>query len=446
MGFTNTNYQQTTASIIDGYKNRVNGATPYYKFSDKKPTEVVYWNLNTAASTLDCGALQAYDQLSDEAPLRYNRVLGFYIYGLGRIEPEINVNEYGPESSPIEGEAFILPNTLIPFEDDYFTIPYLLGDDKKILFRVTEVNKDTLDNGANWYRIHYVMDQTMDCKYDSLLKQTVKTFRYFPSLAGTNATAILAEETVNGINELSNIADLLRDFYINLFYKKNIQTFVYPYSHGCMLIYDPYLIEFIIRNKIFLTYDENYLYISQATFRSNTFAIEYYRTVFRTIEERNPELLLNTAWPIPICDPNSLLVDRMEEYLELSVQKQNYNFNEPINFYDMDLKDRIINNNPYDEEDQSLPHYRNIMINFMNGGTVDSITATQLESVKNIEYAKNKTLYYEIPFLMHVINTYISDMIGGGSSGSGDSDSDASKLGAYDKDNCLCNPCFALGK
>ena len=31
-------------------------------------------------------------------------------------------------------------------------------------------------------------------------------------------------------------------------------------------------------------------------------------------------------------------------------------------------------------------------------------------------------------------------------SGNGDSDSDASKLGAYDKDNCLCNPCFALGK
>jgi hypothetical protein len=136
----------------------------------------------------------------------------------------------------------------------------------------------------------------------------------------------------------------------------------------------------------------------------------------------------------------------MEEYLELSVQKQNYNFNEPINFYDMDLKDRIINNSPYDEEDQSLPHYRNIMINFMNGGAVDSITAAQLESVKNIEYVKNKTLYYEIPFLMHVINTYISDMIGGGSSGSGDSDSDASKLGEYDKDNCLCNPCFALGK
>ena len=81
----------------------------------------------------------------------------------------------------------------------------------------------------------------------------------------------------------------------------------------------------------------------------------------------------------------------------------------------------------------------------MNGGTVSDITPVQIESIKNIVYAKNKTLYYEIPIMMHVINTYITDILGGSNNGT-DGDTDSSKLGSYDKNTCLCNPCFALGK
>lgn len=434
--FINTNYQQSTSCLVTGYKNRVNSATPYYRFTDKKPTEVIYWNVNTLNTTMDKGTIQSYDQLTDEDSYRYNRIKGFYLYGLGRIEPNISIDEYGPQSSPIEGDAYILPNTVVPFENDYFAIPYLLNGDKHILFRVVEVQKDTLDNNANWYRVHYVLDQTLEETYQSLMNQTVRTLYFVNGMIGSNQAAFLTEDQVNSINNLNAIKDMLRTFYIELFYKKNVQTFIYPYDHGAMLIYDPYLVEFLIRNKVFLTEDEKYLYISQATFRSSTFSIEYNRTLFRSIEERNPELLLNTAWPIQICDPNSLLVDRMEEYLELSVQRQNYNFHEPINFLDMHLFDRIVNNKPYDEKDQSYPHYKNIIINFMNGGTVDSITDIQLESLKNLDYARNKIFYYEIPLLVHALNTYISGLM---SSNAFDSDSDGSSGNAI----CCAPECYA---
>lgn len=410
-GFANTNYNQTVNCVVQQQKDRLNGATNYSKFTNQKPTVVTYWNINSYYTTMDRGTIQSYDQLSDEDSYRYNKVNGFLIYGLSRIEPNIQVEEFGPHSSPIEGDAYIMPNTLIPCENDYFTVPYLINGDQYILFRVIEVQRDTLDNNANWYRIHYQMDQTYKEAYKNLLKQTVKEFTFYEGLVGTNQAAFLSEEQINGINKLTALRDLLRSFYYSLFYKRNVQTFVYPYDMGSMLIYDPYLIEFLIRNKVFLSYDENYDYITQATFRSSTFAIEYERTLFRSIEERNNELKLNTAWPIQICDPNSLLVDRMEEYLELSVQRQNYNFHEPINFLDMHLFDRIVNKKPYDETDQSYPHYRNLIINYMAGKGADSITEVELESIKNIEYAKNKILYYEIPLLTYVLNAYISEIM-----------------------------------
>lgn len=407
--FTNTIYSNTIDNVIQGYQNRINQAANYYKFINQKPTPVTYFNINTTVSTLDNGTDQQYDQLTDEDPLRYNKINGFYLYGVGRIETTTNLGEFGPEAH-IEGEATILPNTIVPLEGDYFIIDYLINDDKKILFRVLESNRDTLDNGANFYRIHYKLDQTKPEFYDQLLKQVVKTFKYIPTNAGTNMVSLLDEESMTSINNLLSIRNALRNYYIDLFYKRNVQTFIYPYNDTCMLIYDPYFIEFLIRNKVLVS-NEDYMYLSQATFRSSTFSIEYAKTVFMDVENRNPQMSLNSAYPIEICDMNSLLVDRMEEYLELSIQRQNFDFHSPINILDLDLVDRIVNNKPYDESDSSLPIYRNIIINYMNAGQVTSITKEQLESIDEIEYARTKRLFYEIPLLIHIINSYVTEMM-----------------------------------
>ena len=408
--FISTTYSATTESIVKGYQNRVGSANPYFKFINHKPTQVTYWNINTKKTTLDQGTEQPYDQLTDEDPIRYNRINGFYLYGLGSISADTSIGEYGLEAN-IDGTAYILPNTIIPLEGDYFTINYLLNGDKTMLFRVTSTNIDTLENGSNFYKITYKLDQTKTEHYEALLKQTIKTFKYIASTAGTNFLALLDEETEQSIQNLFGVLSVLRNYYINLFYRRNIQTFVYPYKDASMLIYDPYLIEFLIRNKVFDAQGDEYLYISQATFKSSTFAIEYMNTLFINIEQRKRELSLNTVYPIQICDPNSLLVDRMEEYLELSVQRQNYNFYDPINFLDMDLFDRIVNGTIYDEEDESLPIYRNIIINFMNKKAVNSITSAQLRSLERIHYTRTKDLFYEIPLISHILNTYITDMM-----------------------------------
>ena len=124
-----------------------------------------------------------------------------------------------------------------------------------------------------------------------------------PGNVGTNLSPMLLSDDAQLLDRVRDAYTMLKSFYINLFYKGNIQTFVYGYLG--MFIYDPYLIEFLIRTGIFSESDDFYLYISQAVHKPDTFAIEYSRTIFRDIENVNPKMHLNSCYPVPVHDPLS---------------------------------------------------------------------------------------------------------------------------------------------
>ena len=445
-GFSNTTYNNLVNNTIQGYQDRVNAANPYYKYSDKKPTPVTYWNINITKSTLDQGTRQVYDDLSYECPLRFNKIEGFYLYGLSRMLVDIDITEWGPEAAPIEGECLVLPNTIKPYSGDYFTIDYLVGSERKILFRIDKVDFDTLENGANFWKVHYKLDQVSLEKYNILVDYlTVKTFIYNAANVGTNFSPVIEEEDMKALGNLQGILTSIADYYVNLFYKRNVQTFILPYAkYGDLLLFDPYLIEFFIRTKIF-NYTSEYLYISQPTFKSSTFAIEYSKTPFKQIEERNPDLSLQSAYVIPVCDPNSLLVERLEDYFEISVLRQNRD-NYPYTFFTNELLDRIIRFNLYDEDDRDQPIYKNIIINYVNGKGVSSITDEQLDSINRIEYAPTKELYYDIPLLMYALSGYAGDIQSKNTLSSDTDDDDTEYDGSSSSrssrcvgsDNCCC--------
>ena len=432
--FTNTNYRKTTESLVTGLQNRL-ANNPYYLFTDKKPTTVTYWNINDKHSTLDQGDKEVYHQLGENTPLRYNKIKNFQIYGIERMMIDLQRGEFGPES-PIEGEAIILPNTIIPCVDDYFMITYLR--DNTLLFRVNSCSPDTLESGANFYKIRYNLETSSERSYGFLNgKLLVNEFEYMPGNVGTNLSPMLLSDDAQLLNRVRDAYTMLKSFYINLFYKGNIQTFVYGYLG--MFIYDPYLIEFLIRTGIFSESDDFYLYISQAVHKPDTFAIEYSRTIFRDIENVNPKMHLNSCYPVPVHDPNSLLVDRMEEYWELSINLRNKFNADPINWISMDLFDRIVNNNPYTEDKKDF--YKNIIINYMNK-TADpfNLNLEDLESLECKDYYFTKDLYYEIPMILYMLRSYMTGLQSGGKP-NGDTPNAGASSPEYQKylDDNSCN-------
>ena len=403
MGFTNTIYKETLNTLVQGRLNRLQN--PFYKWIDKKPTIVTYWNMNTKMSSLDEGRRDNYDQLGDKSPLRYNRIDDFVLYGIQQIQIEINTDEFGPSAPDIEGEALILPNTIIPSADDYFTISYLQGP---YLFRVTRQTIDTFENGQNFYKITYILDMTGNEFINKLnSKQTIKRFKFKIENVGTNSTCLLTDADDSLISLLSKLYNKFRRYYIELFWRANIQTFVYGYCED--FIYDGYLIEFLIRNNIFAADDNNeYLYLAQATHTNQTFNIEYDNTIFKDFEEQNHYLHTNSCYACHIHDPNSLLIDRLEEYKQLSINKHDIHFSDPINWLNMNLFDHIEQNSLFNEEDESNHKlYWNIFINWCNQGDNFEITSEELNSLDKLKIKYSKDLFYEIPLLLFIIKSYI---------------------------------------
>ena len=408
MGFSSVEYNKTVQNLTNANVSRLDN--PYWRWSQSKPTVVTYWNLNTKKTTLGQGNLQTYDQLGNKSSLRYNKINGFVLYGLPRFNVDLNLEEDGVQSSPIEGEAIILPNTIIPSVDDYFTIDYVQGP---YVFRITKQTPDMLENssGIQFYKISFELDNTRPDWLESLNGRLLAKIFYFDmARVGTNMTPLLTAEEKNGIDMINQLLDTMMTNYKELFWQNNVQAFICPID-GHFFCYDPYITFFIIQHDLFYNNgkDGEWIFVDYATHKPRTFSIEYANTIFSNFDYRNPKLVTNSAYPLPVHDPNSMLTDRLEQYFELSVNIHHSRL-QPINQINMHLFDRIQRNDPFDENDTSNPLlYWNILINWINNEDY-SITEAQLNSLANLEYMYSKDLFYHIPLLMYVLKSYLSGM------------------------------------
>ena len=397
--FINTNYNKTIDNLVEGAKSRLNN--PFYIYGDRKPTIVTYYNINHNASTIDKGSSTLYDDIGQNSSLRFNKIENFHLYGIEKININLDVGEYGLES-PIEGEALILPNTIVPVPGDMFIINHVI--DKPYLFMVTGIGIDTLYTGANFYKISYKLTRTdMDALTSLETVQTIKRFTYKAGNVGTTLTPLIESNQAELIDKIEENIDTLLNYYMNLFYKNSVQNFILEYQH--MYLYDPYLIEFMIRNKLFALSGNNYFHVEQAVYIGDTFALEYDHTIFKDIEIKKSNMRLNSVYPVPVDDPNSLLVDRLESYYKLSNKVMYKDYDNPINWLDMDLLDRVINNELYDED--SNLYYRNLLILYMNNKEFD-ITDKLMDSIMDIEFNYTKELFYMIPILVFILKSYVN--------------------------------------
>ena len=397
--FINTNYNKTIDNLVEGAKSRLNN--PFYIYGDRKPTIVTYYNINHNASTLDKGSSTLYDDIGQNSSLRFNKIENFHLYGIEKINVNLDIGEYGLES-PIEGEALILPNTIVPVPGDMFIINHVI--DKPYLFMVTGIGIDTLYTGANFYKISYKLTRTdMDALTSLETVQTIKRFTYKAGNVGTTLTPLIESNQAELIDKIEDNIDTLLNYYMNLFYKNSVQNFILEYQH--MYLYDPYLIEFMIRNKLFALSGNNYFHVEQAVYIGDTFALEYDHTIFKDIEIKKSNMRLNSVYPVPVDDPNSLLVDRLESYYKLSNKVMYKDYDNPINWLDMDLLDRVINNELYDED--SNLYYRNLLILYMNNKEFD-ITDKIMNSIMDLEFNYTKELFYMIPILVFILKSYVN--------------------------------------
>ena len=393
--FINTTQKVTFDTLSVEMKNLLDN--PYYQFSDKKGSVAQYYNINTTKTTLDEATRSNYSELGPNSPIRYNKIKNAILYGVTRIDIDVDITEFGLEGSDITQELYVLPDTFIPYPGDFFTLDQL---DKQYLFRVTNVEQNTLYSEQAMYKISCILSYP---DLHDIDKQVVAEFTYNNSAVGTNANVVI-ESTVYDLVELMQDTTIkLKDYYYMIFYDQKVQTFIYLHNE-IIHAYDPYLIEFMIRNRI-LSGSTNYVHISQQMALPSTFGIDYDKTIFSCIEDKDikSKAKINYVGNLLVCDQKlSLLYAYPIDYYYMEYSRLNARLHSINIFNDLEML-QYINNNIK----TSNPLY-NIMIKYFND---EDLNSEDLTAIKNIDYCNNIELYYGIPIAIYCMEHMISKLL-----------------------------------
>jgi len=390
--FINTQHKTVLNSMIDIYKSKIDN--PYYLYMDSKPTVVTYYSQNKEKSTLDDALHTNYSPLGKDSPLRFDKINDFYLYGLDRIITNLDDGEWGIEADTIEGEAIILPNTIVPVGNDYFIIDYL--KEKKLLFQVLSSSFDTIDNGANLYKITYKLS-TVNDDVDKIEKQIVEEYNMVTNNLGTEMSNIIKIENYNYIEDTEAVLDKLREYYLDIFYTQRVQTFILP--HNGRYFYDPYLINFIKKNNLMI--GKEYVYIAHQTYLQQSFGLDYDKTFFRVVEKGDMYKGFNstTSQAKIIQDATSIFTCRKEDYFKIEYITGgliNYHLYIIENF-DKDLMKHIKDYELYTEDSHK---YKNIIIKYFNNTTIEK---DDINAIEDIDYSTNIELFYNIPIIIFIL-------------------------------------------
>lgn len=408
-----TTYHETIENITSFYGNLINNS--FYDLNDKKPTIVTYYNINKSYSSLDPGAKIAYDNIGDKTPFRFNMIEDFIIYGINRVELQTAIEEFGTEAEKISGDAFILPNTIIPTEGDYFEIPYV--KDSTWLFMVNDVQQDTLKNGSNVYKITYRLEYV---DHDRLKNAVVDTFKMIEKREGTNIVRIVNNRDYATAKKMDAVAVKLKGYFNELFYNPKVQTFTYVDLTEWRM-YDPFMVEFLIRNKILANGDHtSYIHVCHQLPTNKTFTIDYDNTIFRAFELQDIEKLRTSIRSIvaeEIISYGTTFYARYETYFKARYIRERNEYTgtslEDEFFYPI-IDKEYVDEVTHQDLNHPSPLWVNILIKHFADKDNDRITITE-EELKSLDndliMADSMRMFYLIPLVIYCLETAIEKVL-----------------------------------
>ena len=395
-----TTYHDTVRDITSFYGTLLNNS--FYEINDKRPTIVTYYNINKDYSSLDPGAKIAYDNIGDQTPIRFNRIKDFILYGINRVELQSDIDEFGLEADKITGDAFILPCTIIPTEGDYFEIEHIT--DSTWLFIVTDVQQDTLKNGSNAYKIQYRLEYVDN---EGIQNAVVEDMKLIEEREGTNIIKVVRSEDYDVAKKLDDAAVMLKGYFNELYYNPKVQTFIYVDLTEWRM-YDAYMIEFLIRNKILANGKDSYIHVCHQLETPKTFSMDYDKTIFRAFELKDINRLRNARRNIvakDIISYGTTFYARYESYFQAVYMNYTTGYTgiaiEDDLFYRI-LEGNLVDEIEYNDLNDPAPIWENIIIRHFKDIDEHKVTITEeeLESLRNINYDDSMKFFYLLPLLI----------------------------------------------
>ena len=118
---TSAEMRRVVDANLKGYIEQATGS--YARLFGKSPTFVTYYARDPLTSMTDVNLGGAIQLIGPESPIKYQIIHDFPIYGVSEADASSAYEELqGVVSNNVRGEAYVLPGTIAPSENDFFII------------------------------------------------------------------------------------------------------------------------------------------------------------------------------------------------------------------------------------------------------------------------------------------------------------------------------------
>jgi len=274
----------------------------YSKFLNKNPIFITYYSINSQQSRSDTGTGGIQKEYGPMSPMRFNKIKDLPIYNLPTINPDLDYDESGLDINIDLNDIIILPNTANPVPGDYLLLDF--PGIKQFLFRVNNYKHNTIQSN-DFYEIDLDIKEIGSNLEVStgIINQIVQTYQTIFDNIGTQDKCFIIDTDVEKINALVRTMDVIKENYINLYYDKNVGSFMVftpylgtdcPVENRCncmQQIYDPYLEKFINNTNLYYVNDvEESLLLVPADILPSDFDYLYSRSIWNALIRRNLEM------------------------------------------------------------------------------------------------------------------------------------------------------------
>ena len=284
------------SGLIFDQKQLINGNI--FKFEDRLHTKMnrfmhtgsilaTYYSQDETSTTVDRGTQNIDMLFGKHSPLRYNKIIDLPINGLVSANPENN-DELQIEDIAVNGEATILPSTIVPKTMDFFILNHL---NMNALFEVTDVSYDSMKVDG-FYKIRYHLHSTSPATIDNLQKQVVQVYHVDMNEVGGKRDAVIREDDFIHREKVISMVNRMIEIYRSMFYDNRHNCFLYHDRQTGLRWFDLCGNEFIAKHSIMNPENSSNVIILHDKLDEPDLPLLYQQSIYGWLEMNAPVTLV----------------------------------------------------------------------------------------------------------------------------------------------------------
>lgn len=447
MGFLQTS-DDIVNNVNKSTSNILNSKFTKFITGSGTPVLVTYYNVDDVSSTADNGTGTADNILGSDSPFRYNKIENLPVYGLKDLLPSKDEIDMGLIDLSLDGEIVILPNTIKPSPYDYLV--YQCYENGPILtFRIDNFEFTTIKSNG-YYRLEISIKDINDRDtIDKLERQIVNNYTAILDNIGTQDKCIINNNKLDTCRSIEGIIRHLMEQYVDTFWDKKFNSFLYKPEDAKFLVYDPFLTEFMRRNNLADLQDTAYIVLVNYDSRDEM-RRDYNKSIYRNLENQDiTKLYPLVKHPIqfPTTDTNPFYYYGSTTTFTLDLVKYDGSnkSSDKLLYIPLELIDRINNNDiinigenvdsdqyfnttelglienvsDYEnvifsrDENKNSRIYWNLIISYLNNGAYNLLNFSKVELkdllAMEIDYSRENYIY--LPIAVFILRKYLKFII-----------------------------------